>query len=125
MTETELDELVNAWIEHSDSGAVDSDSPTWWAAERVMNWLHEDGHESLWSFILATYQRDISEQVIGNLAAGPLEDLLTERGEEYIGKIELLARRDPRFNHLLGGVWKNAISEDVWMRVEKARLKVW
>jgi hypothetical protein len=125
MTETELDELIDTWIEHNESETAHTSSPTWWAAERVSNWRYDGDHESLWSFILAAYQREISESTIAILAAGALEDLLADKGSEYIGKIEILARRDPRFNHLLGGVWKNSMSDDVWQRVEAARLKVW
>jgi len=59
------------------------------------------------------------------LAAGPLEDLLGAHGPGIIERVEAEARRSPAFNLLLGGVWKNAMSNDVWARVEKARLKVW
>ena len=36
-----------------------------------------------------------------------------------------LAKTDPRFRHLLGGVWKNSIAEEVWRRVENCRSVVW
>jgi hypothetical protein len=42
-----------------------------------------------------------------------------------IDRVEELARKNPRFNYLLGGVWKNMMTDDIWFRVEKARLKVW
>ena len=59
------------------------------------------------------------------IAAGPLEDLIAGYGAIYINRVEELARKNPRFNYLLGGVWKNSSSEDIWERVEKARLTIW
>jgi hypothetical protein len=58
----------------------------------------------------------ISEEVLGVLAAGPLEDLIHDKGDDFIERIELLARRDPAFRLLLRGVWESG-SPAVWERV--------
>jgi hypothetical protein len=67
----------------------------------------------------------MSDKAFGMIAAGPLEDLIADYGDLYIDRIEVLARKNPRFNYLLGGVWKNASKNDVWKRVENAQLKEW
>lgn len=36
-----------------------------------------------------------------------------------------LAKEDERFNYLLGGVWQNTMSDEVWKRVQAARREVW
>lgn len=91
-----------------------------WSVDYVIE-LHTDGKlDELWSFILYTYKQGISNKVIEVLAAGPLEDLLASGGEKYIDEIEDLARKDPKFRNLLGGVWKNAMTDDVWQRVQNA-----
>jgi hypothetical protein len=59
------------------------------------------------------------------LAAGPLEDLLVHHGPAIIDRVEAQAREDERFNLLLGGVWPNAITPDVWTRVERIRRQAW
>ena len=59
------------------------------------------------------------------LAAGALEDLLADHGPDYIDRVEDTARKDPKFNRLLGGVWKNSITDDVWHRVQAIRNEVW
>jgi hypothetical protein len=65
------------------------------------------------------------DKVMALLAAGPLEDVLARHGPAVIEEVETRARRLPRFRHLLGGVWKNAMTDEVWDRVCKARGKVW
>ncbi len=125
MTDTEMTKVVDAWIASSESEKVDTNSENWWATSLVMDWHFEGEDEFLWNFILSAYQRDMSERAFAGLAAGPLEDLLADNGEKYIDRIETLARRDPKFNYLLGGVWKSSITKGVWDRVEKARLQAW
>ena len=39
--------------------------------------------------------------------------------------IEELARKDPKFNYLLGGVWRNAMTDEVWQRLQAIRNHVW
>lgn len=126
MDETDLHQIVSAWIaiEDAERGSPEYES-NWWAVEQVMDW-HLDGEgELLWRFITAAYKRNPSDKVVGALAAGPLEDLLAKHGPEFIERVEELARRDPQFNYLLGGVWRSSMPEEVWQRVQAARLHVW
>ena len=126
MNERELNEIVAAWIA---AESAKPDSPegqaNWWAIERVMFWSLDREGEHLWRFITAAYQRDLSDEVSAILAAGPVEDLLAKQGPEFIERVEELARKDPRFNYLLGGVWRNTMTDDVWQRVQAARHHVW
>jgi hypothetical protein len=80
--------------------------------------------EELWQGILEVLSRNPSETVLGMLAAGPLEDLIHYHGPAYVEAIELEARRNPSFRHLLGGVWESSTPE-VWHRIESARGDSW
>ena len=80
--------------------------------------------EVAWALILEILAREPSQRAIAALAAGPLEDLIDEHGPQFIERIELLARRDPKFRHLLGGVWESSTSQ-IWARVEAARVNAW
>jgi len=126
MDETELNRIVDAWIVAED--AADGSSvreSNWWAVEQVIDWSLERKGEHLWRFITAAYKRDLSDRVVSTLAAGPLEDLLAKQGPEFIERVEDLARREPRFNYLLGGVWRNTMTDEIWQRVQNARHEVW
>lgn len=113
------------WIAAEVNGGVKSDDPRWWAVETIINLNIDKDHQSLWEFITRTFEREMSDKAFAMLAAGPLEDLLAYFGELYIDRVEELARKNPRFNYLLGGVWKNSATDDIWSRVEKVRLNVW
>ena len=64
-------------------------------------------------------------EVLGVLAAGPLEDLLSYNGDHVVDQVDLLARRDPSFRLLLNGVWDSSIAPDVLSRLEKYRGSRW
>jgi hypothetical protein len=126
MDETKLNEIINAWIiaEEAERGSPEHES-NWWAIEQVMDWTYERQGEDLWQFITTAYKRGLSDKAFGALAAGPLEDLLAQQGPEFIERIEELARKDPEFNELLGGVWQNTMDDEIWRRVQAARLNTW
>jgi hypothetical protein len=74
--------------------------------------------EILWAMILTIHKRDQSVHIDQVLSAGPLENLLALHGENFIDRVESEARTDPSFARLLGGVWKNRMTETVWQRVQ-------
>jgi len=126
MDETEFDEIVNAWIAggSAEPGSTEYEA-NWWAISEVSDWSMEGRGELLWRFIVAAYQRDPPDKVVAVLAAGPVEDLLAKHGGEFIDRVVELARKDPKFNYVLGGVWRSSIADDVWERVQSIRNHVW
>jgi len=125
-SDSEWEVFIAAWIVARESEKRTSDyDPEWWAVDAVSDWHFEELNEPLWQFILRTFEKEMSERTFAILAAGPLEDFLVSFGPSYIDRIEELARKNPRFNDLLGGVWKSLITDEIWARVEKARLNVW
>lgn len=126
MDETNLNQVVDAWIAavKAERGSPEHES-NWWAIEQVIDWALERQGEDLWRFIMVAYNRDLSDEAVSVLAAGPLEDLLAKQGPDFIERVEELARTDPKFNDLLGGVWRNTMTDEIWRRVQTARHHVW
>jgi hypothetical protein len=94
----------------------------------VLNDLARDQPQLCWEMILeivATVEPDPATSLFQVLAAGPLEELLASHGEAFIGRVETLARENPQFKLLLGGVWQNTMSQDVWERVQQCRGEAW
>jgi hypothetical protein len=91
---------------------------TAWADTKSLDLLLEEQYEDLWNLIMAIHFLDQSDKIMGILSAGPVEDLLGQSGERFIGRMEEKAKSDPRFTRVLGGVWRNDMSEDVWARVQ-------
>lgn len=131
MDTEERDRLITAWITYANA---EEDTPAYqdniWAAFQFSDLIRDepsDGGDAevAWEIILSINERSLSEEAMALLAAGQLEDLLVYHGELFIERVEAQAHQDPAFNLLLGGVWKNAMSEDVWQRVQAARNEVW
>jgi hypothetical protein len=78
-----------------------------------------------WHAILEILKMSLSEDQLALLAAGPLETVLSKHGTSLIDRVEQEARNNSKFNHLLGGVWRQGKPEEVWSRVEKARSEIW
>ena len=121
MSPAEIAELADTWLAHVCATAYTSDrgnrnDPSG-SFEKVWDICREDP-EAAWSFILYTLADRRSEDVLSILAAGPLEDLLAKHGDRIIERVELEARRNPRFAMLLGGVWQNVIDDAIWQRVK-------
>jgi len=84
-----------------------------------------DEPEIAWPAILQILEHELTEDQTAVLAAGALEDLLAVHGAQFIERVEQEALRNPRLNHLLGGVWQNELPREIWDRVQKARREVW
>src|SRR5207249_9413511 len=89
---------------------------SWWAFDEV-DTLCRQSPDAAWNFILAALARDRSDEILGMLSAGPLEDLIARHGALLIDRVEAEARRNPLFANLLGGVWQNTMPDDIWARV--------
>ena len=63
-------------------------------------------------------EKDQSIAIRMALSAGPIENLLALHGEKFIDRVGAEARTDPTFAKVLGGVWKNRMSDSVWERLQ-------
>lgn len=126
MDSKERNQLVETWIEYHKKGRAMGKPPTetFWAWERLSDIVRNDPALA-WDLILQILAADQSDVTFENLAAGPLEDFLVYHGKEDIDRVEIEAKNNPDFNELLGGVWKNEISPEIWRRVKKIRKREW
>ena len=113
----EIRRLAESWVKlhHLPEEAPERDVHFWAFAQ--LNALVRDEPELAWQVAEAIRQLDISDQILANLAAGPIEDLLALHGEEFIDRVEALAQQDAVFKKMLGAVWRNDISDSVWRRL--------
>lgn len=120
-----LIQLAEAWIRLH---AIPEDSPErvhfFWAYGRLSDLVQESPEEA-WQAIQTIRLLDQSDQIISNLAAGPVEELLASHGENFIERFELTARNDDQFKRLLGAVWRNEISDVVWERIQEIASPSW
>ncbi|WP_051943746.1 MULTISPECIES: DUF6869 domain-containing protein [Luteibacter] len=118
MSDAELESWATAYIEGvQDPARFQEDHALWWSIERFHD--TDTPGDDIWNVILHILAKSPPKEVLGMLAAGPLEDLIHYRGADFIDRIEIRARQDPAFRELLNGVWESS-SPDVWARVERA-----
>ncbi|HKY42509.1 MAG TPA: hypothetical protein VJM50_05410 [Pyrinomonadaceae bacterium] len=80
MNKAELDKIATAWVTAQQAKRGPEYEANWWAISEVIDWALDGDGDRLWEFILEVYKRDLSDNLVGGLAAGPLEDLLAKRG---------------------------------------------
>lgn len=116
----DLGSLADAWVrywrEPEESEARDALSRV---TDRERNLVRKDP-DTAWFLVLEILRRDSSDEIAEVLSAGLLEDLLAKHGVHLIQRVEHQAKTSPEFASLLGGVWKNAMSDDIWKRVQAA-----
>jgi len=130
------DDLARAWAKRFSSertrvlipGAADAqlkaaqqiDAETVWAFDSLDDLVTKDPAHA-WAIVLQILDlAEKDEDVLSNLAAGPLESLLVRHGRTAIKWIEDEARRSPKFKDLLAGVWQSGVNELIWQRVQRA-----
>jgi hypothetical protein len=121
----DVQNLVKAWIKlHYLPGESDEREREFWASTRLYDLVRKDP-EAAWRVVLQIIQTDSSDQILSNVGAGPLEDLLVYHGERFISRIEARARTDDIFKKTLSVVWKNAMSDDIWGRIKAVAGPSW
>ena len=118
LAEAYIDHYLDPEVWDEDTAYTKRDnSATEWAIDKIFDITFENPEE-LWDLILEILHRNPPVEVKQVLAAGPLEDYLAKCGEKVIERVEAQAAKDKKFKSLLGGVWQNTMSEDVWSRVQ-------
>jgi len=104
-----------------------NDVVEWFAEDQTMldADLFIERPEIVWEAILKVLRRDLTDEETGDLVIGPLEELLYFHGADFIERVEQEAQANPKFNHMLGGVWRAEMPQEIWERVQKARKEVW
>lgn len=126
MTRDEIDAWAAAFIEAQSAPHLDGDHQLWWAVEQFMFVVGSKvSPQDCWLAILEILSRNPADEVLAVLAAGPLEDLIAKHGPDFVERIETESRQNPKFRHLLGGVWQNSTSAEIWTRIKKAQGAVW
>ena len=115
------DDVVRAYL-LSQTGSGDASHA--WASPELDD-LVEDEPERAWRIILVLSEQSPDDEFESILAAGPIEGLLVKHGPAFIERVEQHAATDPKFNHVLGGVWKSEMLDDVWSRLQAVRKQVW
>lgn len=119
-------ELIKAYIDRyanmynwEPDGVLKKNDANFWAVEKLSDLVRSTPEVAL-NLILKILETTTNNEVLDNLSAGPLEDLILLHGDAMINQIEFHAINDERFQDLLNGVWMVG-SPLVWERIVKCR----
>jgi hypothetical protein len=109
--------LVECWraSQSADPGVAQRNS---WAFMEPVNDVSEAPEKSWEYVVILGRDPTATDHELGLMAAGALEDLLTHHGLAFIDRVEQEARANPRFAHMLGGVCRSQITDNVLQRVQ-------
>jgi hypothetical protein len=79
--------------------------------------LLRDSPEGCWRLIEFAAISNLSIDQLAFFAAGPLEDLLGQCGEDFIERLETAAEQEPDMRKLVACVWRGRMTEPIWQRV--------
>ncbi len=112
------DHMVDTWIRHD----LSNDQFDFWAWALIDDVVRNDAGEA-WPLILSLLEKAPNTDVVGAIAASPLEDFIIAYAPIYIGRIEEEALKNARFKEALAGVWIMRLRRDhpdLFDRVEMA-----
>jgi len=120
LTDEQWDGFAERWAFENSIVGRETLNEEKWATDREVFMNFTASVEAQWKFILAAFKYS-DDRALMALAAGPVEHLLSHHGEVSIERVEELANSSSRFAYLLTGCWKNAMTDEIWARVCKAR----
>jgi hypothetical protein len=104
--------IIREFIEYGEA-----ENPDWgWASDRMYSML-DGAPEVAWEIIVELVDRAPSEDSLSYFAAGPLEDLLSRNGPDFIDRVESRAATHERFRRAVGMLRRLGMTDDVWGRV--------
>jgi len=110
--------------ESEESNEVSALTASWFSGEYTMFDACTEDPDTAWQAIMEISHLELTAEQEGLLAAGPLETLLAWHGAVFIDRVADEAKRNPRFSHLLGGVWRHRMPEEIWQRILIIRKQV-
>ena len=118
MSDTSISVWADAWIKNWDLDSKDPEQKKFaWATDKAWEACFYNP-ELAWLLVEEISRRELDNKVASIFAAGPLEDLLSKHGELMIERFETKAKAEPKFANILGGVWQNDMTEEIWQRVQ-------
>lgn len=114
----EIVKIAEAWINISSTFESNKkfDDDVFFAGYELSELCYSNP-ETAWIIIKYIIDKTEEKIILSNLAAGPIETLLSAHGSDYINQVEEYARANERFRWTLGGVWQCLMPDDVWERV--------
>ena len=109
------EEVIFAYLKHCQHP---NDERYEWAGIIMTGVTFYTDHFQQWDLILELVERAPNDdQVLQDIAAGPIEGFLGRFDNQVIERVEREAAINDKFRRVLSGVWKHGMSDATWNRV--------
>ena len=97
-----------------------------WASFAALDYRFDEYWDDLWQAIqiIALLPQEIDNVALATVAAGLVEDLLSDNGAAFIDRILAFSAQSPRMAKMLTGVWPSNIDPAIWLSVVEFCRKV-
>jgi hypothetical protein len=106
--DAEFARLASAWLERE---------ALQWSSEEVFEVVTGADPKRGWDLILNLVEEAPTDDALGSIGAGPIENFLGLNGEAWIVAIEAKAASDPKFCYALSHAWQGRTPDPVWDRI--------
>jgi Family of unknown function (DUF6869) len=117
-----LEEIAEAWCRYQTRphiAGVEEEDADWWAVELLMDSDFLSDERRVRQTLTLLINQAPSEDVLGVVAAGPLENFVTD-DEDRLRWIEEQAKESPRFREALRRAWLWDLPAEAFARLERA-----
>lgn len=101
MRDYDLDTLTDTYLRHQ---ATKRDED-FWAFEEVDTIVRDGDLDRVWELTLLLLKKAMTDEALGYVAAGPLEDMIRRYGDQALDRVEQACEGDSRIQLALSGVW--------------------
>ncbi|QWF18312.1 DUF6869 domain-containing protein [Lysobacter capsici] len=124
-----VDKMADAWLlrlKKITGGELDSRSDgvdeTDWVLHQLQAIISRDKNfDLIVEFVNNVLEKDSSEYVMDNLAAGPIESMIFKDEAMAVRVIIGAAKKNDAFRRMLDGVWQNNVSSEFWALILNAK----
>lgn len=118
-------DIAKSWVllHHSRQGSIQH-TQNFWAYEALSD-LCDVSPEKCLEVIFEILRIDEGDEILANVAAGPLEDLLVKHGTVVIKQVLQTAKTSAVWRKMLGAVWKNDMDDAVWKQIRTVAGPAW
>jgi hypothetical protein len=99
--ECDLNALADNYLRHH---AANRDED-FWAWQRVHEIVLGGDLDRAWEITLLLLQKAQTDDALGHVAAGPLEDIVDGYGDQALDRLEEACDKDSRLQFALSGIW--------------------
>lgn len=116
-----LDELAYKWIEFTQ---LNKDDPQYHIKFYIWEEVYEITHSDFargYELILSILKQTEDELVLANLAAGPIEDLLSNFANDGLARLTKDVKKNGKLKRTLQGVWQGGMNDSEWKLFNQIR----